>query len=135
MRQSCLIYFHASVRIDCERLLLEYVLFICITGAASSLRALDLACNRIGNAGVRALAAAFGEGSLTQLSWLNLLQNPSVDADGMQALTEVVERGSTSQLKRLWIDRPASHPDLLTACSNHGIRVNAGQGAEIQQSQ
>ena len=96
----------------------------------SSLNALDLAGNRIGNAGMHALVAAFRSGRLEKLTWLNLLQNPDIDECGVKELTSAVLDGKTANLRRLWLDRPDDHQEFLEACAARGIHINGRGGDE-----
>ncbi len=85
---------------DDEAVQLAEVLPLCTSASV-----LDLAKNKISARGAKALAAAFAEGAMPKLEWLNLNINQIGD-EGAKALREAVgKQGALPKLKTLYLQR------------------------------
>ena len=80
---------------------------------------LDLSLNKIGNAGLTALAKAVESGALPALEQLDLTLNQIGD-DGLKALAEACASGALASLTTLVVDN-SEHPALNDACQARDI--------------
>ena len=85
-------------------------------------KSISLSSNRVGSAGVQALAGAIASGSLAKLETLNLCTNRIGD-DGMQALATAVASGALASLKTLVVGADAKTAALKAACESRGISL------------
>ena len=86
-----------------------------------------LGANKIGDAGLTALAKAVESGALASLEKLILYSN-AIGDEGMSALAKAITpdkdgRGALASLKELYVDNP-EHPELKAACQARGIDVS-----------